>query len=79
MPQNTFTFIIVLQVSGNRKRQKILSVVAVIPGLNTWRETGTIAGWESGILRTQTWDGGCLGDRYLLPGPVERDTDEMQA
>ena len=79
MSQTTFTIMFVLQVSGVRKRQKILSVVAVIPGLNTWRETGTIAEWESGILRTQTWDGGCLEGRCLLPGPVERDTDEMQA
>ena len=43
MSQTTFTIMIVLQVSGVRKRQKILSVVAEIPGLNTWRETGTIA------------------------------------
>ena len=55
MSQTTFTIMIALQVSGVRKRQKILSVVAMIPGLNTWRETGTIARWDSGILRTQTW------------------------
>lgn len=78
MSQTTFTIMIVLQVSGVRKRQKILSVVATIPGFNTWRETGTMGRWESGTLRTQTWDGGCLGGRCLLPGPVEKDIDEMQ-
>ena len=39
---------IAFSVSRNRKRQKILSVGATIPGFNTWRETGTMGRWEGG-------------------------------
>lgn len=43
MSQTAFTIMIVLQVKWGLKETKDTISSGEIPGLNTWRETGTIA------------------------------------
>lgn len=71
VPQITFTLMIALQVSGGQRKTWNITSGTHSPRLMVWGETGTTGeGGESGILHTQMWGGGCVGGRWLLPGPV---------